>query len=192
MLLFIDNSSTQLQHLSADQSPKTSAGQVLRTPEISSKLFSFFISQTHSHTHTHTMDDLFGVGGVWGTVTCNAVAKWIIVVLWISAGTMDVLYSPSMKQRIMGVSRCCGCTERTTRSLKPELWTSLCTGSTRKEVCHTTRGKTGCSILPQYTVNSYRVWWAFDTKCFTSLTSCGRTMSLQHNGLSTHHYFQLS
>lgn len=61
MLLFIDNSSTQLQHLSADQSPKTSAGQVLRTPEISSKLFSFFISQTHSHTHT--MDDLFGVEG---------------------------------------------------------------------------------------------------------------------------------
>ena len=163
-LWFIDNSSTQLQHLSADQSSKTSADKVWTTPEMSCKLFSFM---HFTNTHTHTMDDLFGVLEVWGkiifsyslygAVTCNAVAKLIIVVLWTSAGTMGVLYTASMKQRIMGVSRCCGCMERTTRSLKPELWTSSCTGSMRKEVCHTTRGTTGCSILPQYTVNGYIV-----------------------------------
>lgn len=58
MLLFIDNSSTQLQHLSADQSSKTSADKVLTAPEMSYKLFSFM-----HFTNTHTMDDLFGVWG---------------------------------------------------------------------------------------------------------------------------------
>lgn len=109
-------------------------------------------------------------------------------VLCDSAGTTEVLWLPSVKRWIMGVSRCCGCTERTTRSPRREPWTSSCTGSMRTEVRVTfmtnslCRSQSSCCAAEEKkdtgAETSVILWCALNTN--TSLTPTGRAVPLKN------------